>query len=56
MHKAEEEENYFLDGAFEYGGSFKFRGYVGTNAEPLCVEFGNFVRSHTFVNYLSCYF
>jgi hypothetical protein len=52
MHTAaaEEEEDYFLDGAFEYGGSFKFRGYVGTNAEPLCVEFCNFV------NYLSYYF
>jgi hypothetical protein len=25
----------FLDRAFEYGGSSKFWGYVGTNAEPL---------------------
>jgi hypothetical protein len=34
----------------------KFKGYVGTNAESLCVEFCNSVQGHTFVNYLiRCY-
>jgi hypothetical protein len=29
--------HYFLGGAFEYCGGSEFLGYVGTNAEPLCV-------------------
>jgi hypothetical protein len=32
----------FFDGAFEYGGRSKFWGYIGPNAEPLCVEFCTF--------------
>jgi hypothetical protein len=32
----------FLDGAFECGDGGKFWGYIGTNAEPLCVKFCNF--------------
>jgi hypothetical protein len=32
----------FFDGAFEYVDGAKFCGYVGTNAEPLSVEFCNF--------------
>lgn len=42
---------YFLDG---YGA--KFWGFVGTNSEPLFVEFRNFVqcRRPTFVTYLTC--
>jgi hypothetical protein len=43
----------FFGGAFECGGGSKFWGYVGTNAEALCVEFCNFVHCHTFVNCLS---
>jgi hypothetical protein len=27
--------------------------YVGTNPEPLCVEFSNFVQCHIFVNCLA---
>jgi hypothetical protein len=37
----------FLVGAFEYGGISKLSGYVGTNAELLCVEFCNFGQSYT---------
>jgi hypothetical protein len=44
----------FIDGAFEYGGGSTFWGYVATNAEPLCVDFCNFVQFHTFVSYLNC--
>jgi hypothetical protein len=40
-----------FDGAFEYGGGSKLWVYVGTKAEPLCVEFCNIVQWHTFVNY-----
>jgi hypothetical protein len=29
--------------AFKYGDGVKFLGYVGTNAEPLCVEFCNVI-------------
>jgi hypothetical protein len=38
----------FFDEAFEYGGISKFWGYVGTNAELLCVEFCNFGQFHIF--------
>jgi hypothetical protein len=31
----------FVGEAFEYCGGSKFWGYVGTNAEPLCIEFCN---------------
>jgi hypothetical protein len=41
--------------AFEDGKDAKWWGYVVTNAEPLCVEFCNFVQYQTFVNYLTCY-
>jgi hypothetical protein len=30
----------------------KFLGYVGTHAEPLCVEFCNFMQCHIFVNFV----
>jgi hypothetical protein len=46
----------FFGEIFKYGGISKFWGYFGINAEPLCVEFCNFVQWHTFVNYLSCYY
>jgi hypothetical protein len=36
---------------FKYGDGANFWGYVGINAEPLCVEFCNFVQCHIFVNY-----
>jgi hypothetical protein len=39
-----------FDEVFEYGDSAKFWGYVGTNSEPLCVEFCSFVQCHIFVN------
>jgi hypothetical protein len=29
----------FFYGAFKYGDGGKFRGYVGTNTEPLWVQF-----------------
>jgi hypothetical protein len=37
----------------KYGDGAKFWGYVGTNAEPLRIEFCNFVQCHIFVNYLT---
>jgi hypothetical protein len=40
-----------FDAVFKYDGA-KFWGYVGINAEPLCVEFCNFVQ-YIFVNYLT---
>jgi hypothetical protein len=43
----------FCDGAFEYGCGSKFGGYVGTDAEPPCVEFCNFEQCSSFVKYLS---
>jgi hypothetical protein len=46
----------FFDGALEYGSGLKFSSYVGSNAEPLCVEFCNFMQCHTFVNNLSYYY
>jgi hypothetical protein len=36
----------------DYDGA-KFWGYIVINAEPLCVEFCNFVQCHIFVNYIS---
>jgi hypothetical protein len=41
---------------FEYGGGSKFCGYIGTNAELLCVEFFNFVQCDVFISYLSYIF
>jgi hypothetical protein len=35
-----------FDKAFKYGDSATFRGYVGINVEPLCVEFSNFAKCH----------
>jgi hypothetical protein len=48
----------FFHAASEYGNGSKFWGYVGTNAEPFCVQFCNFVQCHTgtSVNYLTCYY
>jgi hypothetical protein len=40
------------DAVFKYDDGAKFWG-VGINAEPLCVEFCNFVQCHVFVNYLT---
>jgi hypothetical protein len=42
-----------FDAVFKYGDGAKFSGYVGINAEPLCVGFCNFVKCHNFVNYLT---
>jgi hypothetical protein len=42
-----------FDKAFNCADGVKFWGYVGTNAEPLCVEFSNFVQCHMAVNYLT---
>jgi hypothetical protein len=42
-----------FDALYKYDDGAKFCGYVGINAEPLCVEFCNFVQRHTFVNYLT---
>jgi hypothetical protein len=42
-----------FDTVFKYGDGVKFWGYVVINAEPLCVEFCNFVQCHIFVNYLT---
>jgi hypothetical protein len=39
-----------FDAVFKYGDGAKLWGYVGINAEPLCVEFCNFVQCHIFVN------
>jgi hypothetical protein len=41
-----------LDEASKHGEDEKMLGYVGTNAEPVCVDFCNFVRYQIFVNYL----
>jgi hypothetical protein len=41
-----------FDAVFKYDDGAKFWGYVGINAEPLCIEFCNFVQCHIFVNYL----
>jgi hypothetical protein len=37
--------------AFKYGSDTKFWGYVGTNAEPLCVVFCSFVQCRVLVNF-----
>jgi hypothetical protein len=42
-----------FDKAFKYGGGVKCWGYVGTNAEPLCVQLCNFVEYYILVNYLT---
>jgi hypothetical protein len=42
-----------FDTVFKYDDGEKFWGYVGINAEPLCIEFCNFVQCHIFVNYLT---
>jgi hypothetical protein len=42
-----------FDAVFKYGYGAKFWGCVGINAEPLCVEFCNFVQCHIAVNYLT---
>jgi hypothetical protein len=35
-----------FDGASEYGDDVTFLDYVGTKAEPLYLEFCNFVQCH----------
>jgi hypothetical protein len=42
-----------FDAVFKYGDGEKFWGYVRINAEPLYVEFCNFLQCHIFVNYLT---
>jgi hypothetical protein len=42
-----------FDAVFKCDDGAKFWGYVGINAEPLYVEFCNFVQCHIFVNYLT---
>jgi hypothetical protein len=42
-----------FDAVFKYDDGAEFWGYVGINAEPLCVELCNFVQCLTFVNYLT---
>jgi hypothetical protein len=47
-----------FDEASKYGDGAKFWGYVGTEAESVCVEFCNFAPCNTFVNYfifIKCY-
>jgi hypothetical protein len=44
---------YLFEEAFKYGDGATFWGYVGTNAELLCVEFCNFVQCHILVDYLT---
>jgi hypothetical protein len=43
-----------FDEAFKFGIGAKSGGYVVTNAEPLCVEFCNFVHCYIFVNFWTC--
>jgi hypothetical protein len=43
--------NVFLCLSFSIRRWRKILGYVGTNTEPLCVGFCNFVQCHTFVDY-----
>jgi hypothetical protein len=45
-----------FDEGFKYGDGAKFRGYVGTNVESLCVEFWISVQCNIFENYVICYF
>jgi hypothetical protein len=45
----------FFDGDFDCGSGSTFWGYVGTNAELLCVEFYNFLQCDMFVSHLSCH-
>jgi hypothetical protein len=42
-----------FDKALKCGDDAKFWGYVGANAEQLCLEFCNFVQYHIFVNYVT---
>jgi hypothetical protein len=42
-----------FDAVFKYGDGATFWGCVVINAEPLCVEFCNFVQCYIFVNYLT---
>jgi hypothetical protein len=45
-----------FDEGFEYGDGAKFSCYIGTDAEPLCVELCKFAQYHTFVNCLAYYY
>jgi hypothetical protein len=38
-----------FDEGFKYGDGAKFWGYIGTNAEALCIELCNIVQCHIFV-------
>jgi hypothetical protein len=49
------ESLFSLTELLQCGAGSKCWGYVGTNAELLCVGFCNFVQCHIFVSYLSCY-
>jgi hypothetical protein len=43
----------FCDETVKYNIGANISGYVGTNAEPLCVEFCNFMQRHVLVNYVT---
>jgi hypothetical protein len=43
-----------FDEAFKYGDDGEFCAYVGTNAEPLCVQICKCVQCHIFVHYFTC--
>jgi hypothetical protein len=45
--------NVLFHKAFKCGDGTKFWGYVRTNAEPLYVEFCNFVQCHVLVYYVT---
>jgi hypothetical protein len=40
-----------FDIAFKYGDVAKFWGYVGINAEPVCVEFCSVVQNVYFIKF-----
>jgi hypothetical protein len=41
-----------FDEAFKYGDGVNFLTYFGTNTEPFCVVFCNFVQCDIFVAYV----
>jgi hypothetical protein len=45
--------NILFDEAFKYSDGVKLWGHIATSAEPLCVEFSNFVQCHISINHLA---
>jgi hypothetical protein len=43
-----------FDEGFEYDDGAKFRGFIATNNEPLCIELCNSVQCHIVVNFSAC--